>query len=169
MKPLGDRNLKGVGSIDLYVVTLEEGPTAPSVSKAGKRRSGPSEEKKKSARSLSCRSQISARNATRNTSVMVSQKKSSTPSVRSAVSTFRPEHPASHFAESAWMRARSGSVLALRRFLTAASEKLESASASASNSLTRAMGTSSGRNALIERLKISSQSRTKSPEAFWNR
>ncbi len=35
-EPLGDRNLKGVGSIDLYVVTLEEGPTAPSVSKAGK-------------------------------------------------------------------------------------------------------------------------------------
>ena len=34
-EPLGDRNLKGVGSIDLYVVTLEEGPTAPSVSKAG--------------------------------------------------------------------------------------------------------------------------------------
>src|SRR5206468_9722843 len=32
-EPLGDRNLKGVGSIGLYVVTLEEGATTPSVSK----------------------------------------------------------------------------------------------------------------------------------------
>src|SRR6476659_10590619 len=46
-EPLGDRNLKGVGSIDLYVVTLEEGPTAPSVSKLGKRGRRPGEEKKK--------------------------------------------------------------------------------------------------------------------------
>jgi adenylate cyclase len=45
--PLGDRNLKGVGSIDLYVVTLEEGPTAPSVSKAGKKAERPERRKEK--------------------------------------------------------------------------------------------------------------------------
>lgn len=32
-EPLGDRSLKGVGSIDLYEVTLEDGATAPSLSK----------------------------------------------------------------------------------------------------------------------------------------
>jgi len=46
-EPLGDRNLKGVGSIDLYVVTLEEGPTAPSVSKAGKKAERPERRKEK--------------------------------------------------------------------------------------------------------------------------
>jgi adenylate cyclase len=46
-EPLGDRNLKGVGSIDLYVVTLEEGPTASSVSKAGKKAERPERRKEK--------------------------------------------------------------------------------------------------------------------------
>ena len=46
-EPLGDRNLKGVGSTDLYVVTLEEGPTAPSVSKAGKKVERPERRKEK--------------------------------------------------------------------------------------------------------------------------
>ena len=46
-EPLGDRNLKGVGSIDLYVVTLEESPTAPSVSKAGKKAERPERRKEK--------------------------------------------------------------------------------------------------------------------------
>jgi adenylate cyclase len=50
-EPLGDRNLKGVGSIDLYVVTLEEGPTAPSVSKAGKKAER-SERRKEKIRSI---------------------------------------------------------------------------------------------------------------------
>jgi len=46
-EPLGDRNLKGVGSIDLYVVTFEDGPTAPSVSKAGKKAERPERRKEK--------------------------------------------------------------------------------------------------------------------------
>ena len=49
--PLGKSNLKGVGSIDLYGVTLEESPPAPSVSAAGKKRERP-ERRKQEIRSI---------------------------------------------------------------------------------------------------------------------
>src|SRR5262249_44787609 len=98
-----------------------------------KRPSVPIEKGGKSARLPFCRLQISARNATRNTSAMVLQKKYSTPSVRLAVFTFRRGHPASPFAEPLWTRGRSGGGLASRRFSTVAFEKLENVSGLACN------------------------------------
>ena len=50
-EPLGNRNLKGVGSIDLYVVTLDESPAAASVSSA-EERSQPAEQRKEKIRSI---------------------------------------------------------------------------------------------------------------------
>jgi adenylate cyclase len=44
---LGNRDLKGVGSIDLYVVTLGEGPTASSVSNVGEKAQRPGQKKAK--------------------------------------------------------------------------------------------------------------------------
>ena len=162
-EPFGNRNLKGVGSIDLYVSLW---------TKASRRRkkgvSVASKGKKGFGRSLFCPLLISVRNATRNTLVMVLPRKSSTLSVRLPVSTFRPEHHVLHFVEPPWTRARLASVLASRRFSMVASEKLESVFGSACNSLTQIMGISFGLNASIARLKTSSQSRMRSPEAFWS-
>ena len=79
-EPLGGRDLKGVGSIDLYVVTWTESPTGSVGFRLRKKTASvPSKGNKGFARLLFCRSRISARNATRNTSVTVLQRKYSTP------------------------------------------------------------------------------------------
>ena len=51
-EPLGDRNLKGVGSIRLYVVTLEEGAATPSLSNAETKKTQRGEQGKGTIRSI---------------------------------------------------------------------------------------------------------------------
>jgi adenylate cyclase len=51
-EPLGDRSLKGVGPIGLYVVSLEEGAITPALSSAGIENIQPGEERKRGIRSI---------------------------------------------------------------------------------------------------------------------
>ena len=157
---LGNRNLKGVGLIEHYDVIWTK-----STDETTQR-----EQRKVKIRSIAVLpfADLSAKRDQEHLA-MVSRRKSSMPSVRSAVCTFRRERPVSRFAEPHWTRARLASVLGSRHFSTVASEKLESASGSACNWLTRVTGISSGLNASIARLKTSSRFKTRLPEAFWNR
>jgi hypothetical protein len=88
----------GLRSLLQSMLALERGARPGTHDLAARLQRCAAQTSEKFVQSLSCRSPISARNATRNTSVMVLQKKFQR-SVRSAVSTFRREHPASRFAE----------------------------------------------------------------------
>ena len=169
-EPLGNRDLKGTGLVDLYSVTLGKAPNDVGGCWCAEANTWCRNAKKKDqAQSLSYRLLISAPSVIRKTLVTVLQRKYSTSLVKWAVFTFRQGHPASLFAEPPWTREKSGGGLASRRFWTAAFVKRENVFGSACNSLTRKTATNSGRNASIVRLKTSSRSRTRSPEAYWSR
>ena len=78
-EPMGGRDLKGVGSIDLYVVSPEEIRRVPRFPVRKTTASVPGKGSEEFARLLFCRSRILVRNATRNTSVTVLRRKYSTP------------------------------------------------------------------------------------------
>src|SRR6266700_442295 len=82
---------------------------------------------------------------------------------KSAHSTSRPEHPASHFVEQPSMRARLGDDSVWKRFLRAASARPATVSAPPCSSSMRGMVTSCGRSGSTERSKTSSRSRMKLP------